>query len=92
MLPRSCADLVNVHFLQAEKVVLVCNNRNTHQHGSWLNIAASEFAALAAQCLDRRIESTAKVHDHNTLGVSVNWQLMTADARIKLLHLHLTFK
>ncbi len=71
-------DLVDVHFPQAEKVVLVCDNLNTHhpsvlyeafapaearriaarlewhytpKHGSWLNRAASEFAALAAQCL-----------------------------------------
>ena len=81
-------DLVDVHFPQAEKVVLVCDNLNTHhpsvlyeafppakarriaarlewhytpKHGSWLNIAEIEFAALAAQCLDRRIESEAEL-------------------------------
>ena len=69
-------DLVDVHFPQAEKVVLVCDNLNTHhpsvlyeafapaearriaarlewhytpKHGSWLNIAEIEFAALAAE-------------------------------------------
>ncbi len=31
----------------------------TPKHGSWLNIAEIEFAALAAQCLDRRIASEA---------------------------------
>lgn len=72
----------------------------TPKHGSWLNIAASEFATLAAQCLDRRIASeavlgaeiTAWVQDRNALGMPVNWQLTTEDARIKLLHLHPTFK
>ena len=66
-------DLVDVHFPQAETVVLVCDNLNTHhpsvlyeafppaearriaarlewhytpKHGSWLNIAEIEFAAL----------------------------------------------
>lgn len=120
-------DLVDVHFPQAEKVVLVCDNLNTHhpsvlyeafapaearriatrlewhytpKHGSWLNIAEIEFAALAAQCLDRRIESEAMlraeieawVHDRNALGKPVNWQLTTEDARIKLLHLYPTFE
>ena len=120
-------DLVDVHFPQAEKVVLVCDNLNTHhpsvlyealapaearriatrlewhytpKHGSWLNMAASEFAALAAQCLDRRIESEAVlraeiaawVQDRNALGEPVNWQLTTEDARIKLLHLYPTFE
>ena len=120
-------DLVDVHFPQAETVVLVCDNLNTHhpsvlyeafppaearriaarwewhytpKHGSWLNIAASEFAALAAQCLDRCIESEAElrtaiaawVRERNALGVPVNWQFTTEDARIKLLHLYPTFE
>lgn len=72
----------------------------TPKHGSWLNIAASEFAALAAQCLDRRIASeavrgaeiTAWVQERNALSMPVNWQLTIEDARIKLLHLHPTSK
>ncbi len=70
------------------------------KHGSWLNIAASEFAALAAQCLNRHIESEAGlqtaigawVRDRNALGKPVNWQLPTEDSRIKPLHLHPTFE
>jgi len=27
----------------------------TPKHGSWLNMAACEFAVLAKQCLDRRL-------------------------------------
>ncbi len=44
--------------------------RCTPKYGSWLNIAASEFAALAAQCLDRRITSEAVVLVHG-LVISV---------------------
>ncbi|MCY4519868.1 MAG: IS630 family transposase [Caldilineaceae bacterium] len=120
-------DLVDVHFPQATKVVLVCDNLNTHhprvlyeafppaearriaarlewhytpKHGSWLNIAEIEFAALAAQCLDRRIASEAVlqaeieawVQARNALGTPVNWHFTTEDARIKLLHLYPTFE
>ena len=121
------AKQVDMHFPQAEKVVLVCDNLNTHhssvpcealapaearrhatrlawhytpKHGSWLNIAEIEFVVLAAQCLDRRIESetvlrtksAAWVQDRNALGKPVNWQFTTEDARIKLLHLYPAFE
>ena len=33
----------------------------TPKHGSWLNIAEIEFAALAAQCLDRCIASEVEL-------------------------------
>ena len=120
-------DRTDVHFPQAEKVVLVCDNLNTHhpsvlyeafppaearriaarlewhytpKHGSWLNIAASEFAALAAQCLDWRIAGEAElraeieawVRARNAWGTPVHWQFTTEDARIKLLHLYPTFE
>ena len=120
-------DLTDVHFPQAETVVLVCDNLNTHhpsvlyeafppaearriaarlewhytpKHGSWLNIAELEFAALAAQCLDRRIASEAElraeieawVRDRNALGTPVRWLFTTEDARTKLLHLYPTFE
>ncbi|MCY4519919.1 MAG: transposase, partial [Caldilineaceae bacterium] len=72
----------------------------TPKHGSWLNIAEIEFAALAAQCLDRRIASEAVlraeiaawVQARNALGTPVHWQFTTEDARIKLLHLYPTFE
>ena len=73
-------------FPEAEKIVLVMDNLNTHttaslyatfepskacalaqkfeihytpKHGSWLNIAEIEIAALAKTCLNRRIENAA---------------------------------
>ena len=109
----------------AEKVVLVIDNLNTHKvaslyeafpperarriarkleihytpkHGSWLNMAEIELAALWQQCLDRRIadraelerEVAAWVEDRNERQVGVDWQFTTADARIKLKRLYPT--
>jgi hypothetical protein len=103
----------------AEKVVLVTDNLNTHtpaclyaafepdqarriaarlewhytpKHGSWLNMAEVELAALTKQCLDRRIGSVARLRrevaawegDRNERQVEVKWRFTTADARIKL--------
>lgn len=64
----------------------------TPKHGSWLNMAEIEFAALARQCLDRRIsniktlESEAIIwqNNRNHKAIKVNWSFVTEDARIKL--------
>jgi hypothetical protein len=107
----------------AERVVLVTDNLNTHtiaclyeafdperarriaaklewhytpKHGSWLNVAECELAALSGQCLDRRIGSLAPlrkqveawVEERNERQVGVNWRFTTADARIKLRSLY----
>jgi transposase len=68
----------------------------TPKHGSWLNVAELEFAALRKQCLGRRIgtmeELRAEVEawqdERNERAVEINWQFTTADARIKLRHLY----
>jgi hypothetical protein len=107
----------------AEKVVLVTDNLNTHtpaclyeafepararriaarlewhytpRHGSWLNMAEIELAALSKQCLDRRIGSMAVLRrevaawevERNERMVEVKWRFTTADARIKLRSLY----
>jgi DDE superfamily endonuclease len=107
----------------AEKVVLVVDNLNTHgpwclyqafdperarriaaklewhytpRHGSWLNVAEVELAALAKQCLDRRIGTAGQLtrevgaweEDRNERGVGAKWRFTTADARIKLHRLY----
>ncbi len=107
----------------AEKLVLVTDNLNTHstaclyeafapararriaervewhytpKHGSWLNMAEIEFAALSKQCLDRRIGSLARLkrevaaweEERNERMVGVNWRFTTAEARIKLRSLY----
>lgn len=64
----------------------------TPKHGSWLNMAEIEFAALAKQCLDRRIgdlatlekEVLAWVEERNRQAVKINWLFDTPQARKKL--------
>jgi hypothetical protein len=107
----------------AEKIVLVTDNLNTHtpaclyeafepararwiaarlewhftpKHGSWLNMAEVELAALTKQCLDRRIGSLGHLRrvvsawedERNERMVEVKWRFTTADARIKLRSLY----
>lgn len=68
----------------------------TPKHGSWLNMAESELAVLATQCLDRRIpdktalttEITAWLNQRNTHNAKADWQFTTHDARVKLKNLY----
>ena len=68
----------------------------TPKHGSWLDMAESELAILASQCLDRRIpnkpaletEVAAWTKRRNTENTKADWQFTTDDARIKLKHLY----
>ena len=103
----------------AEKIVLVMDNLNTHKlgslyeafepqearrlvekleihytpkHGSWLNMAETELATLAKQCLNRRIATKEILNNEvdawnqlrNDSQDTVDWQFKTDDARIKL--------
>jgi len=107
----------------ADRVVLVTDNLNTHgpgclyealaatrarrvarklewhytpKHGSWLNVAECELAALSRQCLDRRIGAVGRLRqvvaaweeERNERQVGVNWRFTTADARIRLRRLY----
>ncbi len=64
----------------------------TPKHGSWLNMAEIEFAALSRQCLDRRIGSLQRLEEEarlweanrNAAAVKVNWSFTTEKARDKL--------
>lgn len=68
----------------------------TPEHGSWLNMAEIELAALDAQCLDRRIpdpktlasEVATWERDRNAAHATINWHFSAEDARIKLRHLY----
>ena len=72
----------------------------TPKHGSWLNMAESEFSVLSRQCLDRRIpdqktlikEIEAWQKERNELAVVSDWQFTVDDARIKLQSLYPKFK
>jgi hypothetical protein len=108
---------------QAEKIVLVMDNLNTHKlaslyeafapaearrlaerfelhytpkHGSWLNMAETEFSVLTTQCLARRMpdaptlrqEVAAWEQRRNHAKGIVNWRFTTQEARIKLKRLY----
>jgi len=68
----------------------------TPRHGSWLNMAEIELAALAKQCLGRRIGSREELEravaaweeERNERQVGVAWQFTTPKARIKLHRLY----
>ena len=68
----------------------------TPKHGSWLNVAEVELAALAKQCLGRRIASAAELErevaawedERNDRRVQARWQFTTAAARTKLHRLY----
>jgi hypothetical protein len=72
----------------------------TPKHGSWLNMAESEFSVLSRQCLNRRIpdqetlisEIQAWQNERNTKAVKTDWQFTVDDARTKLASLYPKFK
>ncbi len=72
----------------------------TPKHGSWLNMAEIELAALAKQCLGRRIGSLPQLarqvaaweSERNERAVEARWQFTTAKARIKLRRLYPSFQ
>lgn len=71
----------------------------TPKHGSWLDMAESELAVLATQCLERRIPDkstlTAQVaawqRDRNARCVKAEWQFTAKNARAKLKTLYPQF-
>jgi DDE superfamily endonuclease len=68
----------------------------TPKHGSWLNMAEIELSVLNGQCLNRRLNTVAKVKaevdawqkSRNNKNSKINWQFTTKDARIKLKKLY----
>ncbi|GAA3991999.1 transposase [Hymenobacter antarcticus] len=64
----------------------------TPKHGSWLNMAEIEFAALSRQCLDRRIDCPQQLEQEapiwqakrNEAATKINWSFTTEKARVKL--------
>jgi len=64
------------------------------QHGSWLNMAASAFSALARPCLRRRIADqttlvqavAAREAARNAAATTIDWRFTTAAARTRRKH------
>jgi hypothetical protein len=68
----------------------------TPKHDSWLNMAETELNVLSSQCLDQRIpgedvlsgEVSVWEAARNKHHAKADWQLTTADARVKLKRLY----
>jgi hypothetical protein len=81
---------------EAKRLADRLNLEYTPVHGSWLNMAESEFSVLARQCLNRRIpdramlaaEIKAWVQDRNAKTIVAEWQFTIDKARIKLKNLY----
>lgn len=66
----------------------------TPKHGSWLNMAETEFSALSRQCMDRRIGSIEALRAEvgpwterrNKDAIRINWTFTVNDAREKLIN------
>ena len=64
------------------------------KHTSWLNMVEIEIGVLAAQCLDRRIESIKQLaaetaiweQQRNAVAARVKWMFTTEKARAKMGH------
>ena len=62
------------------------------KHASWLNMVEIEIGVLAAQCLDRRIESYTRLFAEtaawekrrNAERARINWMFTTEKARAKM--------
>jgi DDE superfamily endonuclease len=69
---------------------------DTPKHGSWLNMAAIEFAVVSTQCLGQRLGDQATVRhvvaawetQRNAAKATVDWRFTTAKARRKLRHIY----
>jgi DDE superfamily endonuclease len=81
---------------RARRIVEKLEWHYTPKHGSWLNMAEVELAALGKQCLSRRIGSAEELRrevaawedERNERQVGANWQFTTAKARTKLRRLY----
>jgi len=103
---RVVLDNLNTHTLaalyetfepaEARRIARKLEFHFTPKHGSWLNMAEIELAALSRQCLNRRIpdfitlqsETAAWQAQRNAAQVTIDWCFNTDDARVKLKRLY----
>ena len=83
---------------QARRVLRRLEFHYVPKHASWLNMVEIEIGVLAAQCLDRRIDSieqltaetTAWEQQRNAAGARIKWMFTTKKARAKMGHAYPT--
>ena len=82
--------------VEAKRILDRLEFHYTPKHGSWLNMAETEFSVLIRQSSSRRIpDRSALSHqigawqsERNAAHLTVDWQFTTADARTKLKQLY----
>jgi hypothetical protein len=87
-------------FPDAEKIILVEDNLNTHEDGSWLNIAESEISAVTRTAISPRVDSTERFRSQCEAAAArrnqecrkTNWQFSCDDSRVKLESLYPSFQ
>ena len=85
---------------EAKRLIARLEFHYTPKHGSWLNMAETEFSTLARQCLGQRIpdpitlqqEVSAWEEPRNNNFSKINWHFTTDDARIKLRRLYPSYE
>ncbi len=81
---------------EARRLIKKLRVVHTPKHGSWLNMAEIELAAMSKQCLADRVPDAASLRtrvaawegERNDQQVGIDWQFTTADARTKLRRLY----
>ncbi len=84
---------------EAKRIADKLDIHYTPKHGSWLNMAEIELSVLQRQCLGQRFADRALMEEavaawaaaRNAAGTAIDWQVTTADARIKLKRLYPVF-
>jgi len=82
--------------VEARRLIEKLEIVHTPKHGSWLNVAEVELAALEKQSIGGRVPDRESLstrvkaweRERNKAKVKVNWQFRTADARITLRRLY----
>jgi transposase len=77
---------------EARRILRRLEFHYTPKHASWLNMVEIEIGVLKQPCLDRRIETRARLeaeiatweHDRNASGARINWMFTTEKARAKM--------
>jgi hypothetical protein len=81
---------------QARRILDKIEWHYTPKHGSWLNMAETEIRIMNGQCLDRRMDSQAKIArevaawetKRNARQAPIHWTFTIAAARQKLCNLY----
>ncbi len=77
---------------EARRILRRLEFHDTPKHASWLNMVEIEIGVLKQQCLDRRIETRARLeaeiatweHDRNASGARINGMFTSEKARAKM--------